>query len=81
MATKIRLTRRGTKKKPFYRIVVCDSRSPRDGKFIEVVGYYNPRTSPPLIHADKEKIAGWIQKGAQISPTVKKLLKLQAKIA
>ena len=75
MAVKIRLRRAGRKKAPTYRIVVADSRSPRDGKFIEIVGRYNPQTDPSTIELDEEKIRGWISKGAQPSSTVQKLLK------
>ena len=75
MAVKLRLTRIGSKKNPVYRIVAADSRSPRDGKFIEIVGRYNPQTDPSTIELDEEKIKGWIAKGAQPSSTVQKLLK------
>lgn len=74
MAVKIRLKRMGAKHSPFYRVVVADSRSPRDGKFIEEIGYYNPTTEPTTIKIDAEKAASWIQKGAQPSDTVKRLL-------
>ena len=75
MAVKLRLTRIGSKKNPVYRIVAADSRSPRDGKFLEIVGRYNPQTDPSTIELDEEKIKGWIAKGAQPSSTVQKLLK------
>jgi small subunit ribosomal protein S16 len=75
MAVKIRLKRMGAKHAPFYRVVVADSRSPRDGKFIEEIGYYNPTTNPTTIKIDVEKAAGWIKNGAQPSDTVKRLLK------
>ena len=75
MAVKLRLTRVGSKKNPVYRVVAADSRSPRDGKFIEIVGRYNPQTDPSTIELDGEKIKGWIAKGAQPSSTVQKLLK------
>ena len=75
MAVKLRLTRVGSKKNPVYRIVAADSRSPRDGKFLEIVGRYNPQTDPSTIELDEEKIKGWIAKGAQPSSTVQKLLK------
>ena len=75
MAVRMRLTRVGSKKNPIYRVVVADSRSPRDGKFIEIVGRYNPQTDPSTIELDEEKIKGWISKGAQPSSTVQKLLK------
>jgi small subunit ribosomal protein S16 len=75
LAVKLRLTRIGSKKNPVYRIVAADSRSPRDGKFLEIVGRYNPQTDPSTIELDEEKIKGWIAKGAQPSSTVQKLLK------
>ncbi|MFT8314740.1 MAG: 30S ribosomal protein S16 [Clostridium sp.] len=73
MAVKIRLKRMGAKKAPFYRIVVADSRSPRDGKFIEEIGYYNPITEPITVKVDSDKVAEWIKNGAQPSNTVKRL--------
>lgn len=73
---KIRLKRIGAKKKPFYRIVVADSRSPRDGKFIEQIGTYDPRTNPSQFNIDTEKVKKWLENGAQPTDTVKKLLKL-----
>jgi small subunit ribosomal protein S16 len=76
MAVKIRLARHGSTKAPFYRIVVADSRSPRDGKFIDRVGIYNPRTQPSDIQVDVEKAKEWLQKGAQPTDQVKKLLKV-----
>ena len=75
MAVKIRLTRLGSKKAPFYRIVVADSRFPRDGRFVEEIGYYNPLTNPVDIKIDAEKAAKWISNGAQPTETVKSLLK------
>lgn len=75
MAVKIRLKRMGMKKKPFYRIVVADIRSPRDGRFIEEIGYYNPLTQPAEIKVDNEKAAQWIKNGAQPTDTVRILLK------
>lgn len=74
MAVKIRLKRMGAKKAPFYRIVVADSRSPRDGRFIEEIGYYNPITKPVTVKVDSDKVAEWIKNGAQPSETVKRLL-------
>lgn len=71
---KIRLRRMGAKKTPFYRVVVADSRSPRDGRFIEEVGTYNPMTDPSEIKLDMEKIDKWIKNGAQPTDTVKKLI-------
>ena len=67
MAVKLRLTRVGSKKNPVYRIVAADSRSPRDGKFLEIVGRYNPQTDPSTIELDEERIKDWISKGAQPS--------------
>ncbi len=72
---KIRLARHGAKKRPYYRIVVCDSRCPRDGKFIDEVGRYNPVSKPQVITFDDEKIQEWISKGAQMSDTVERLYK------
>ena len=75
MAVKIRLRRMGAKKAPFYRIVVADSRYPRDGRFIEEIGYYNPLQNPVVIKIDAEKAKKWISNGAQPTDTVKALLK------
>ena len=75
MAVKIRLKRIGAKKAPFYRVVVADSRYPRDGRFIEEIGYYNPLTNPVDIKIDAEKANKWISNGAQPTETVKSLLK------
>ena len=75
MAVKIRLRRMGQKKAPFYRVVVADSRCPRDGRFIEEIGYYNPLTEPAEIKIDAEKAKKWIANGAQPTETVKSLLK------
>lgn len=72
---KIRLKRVGAKKQPFYRVVVADSRSPRNGRFIEEIGYYNPLTNPVEIKIDAEKATKWIGNGAQPTETVKALLK------
>lgn len=73
MATKIRLRRMGAKKAPFYRIIVADSRSPRDGRFIEEIGYYDPTTTPSTIKVNSEKAAAWLQQGVQMSDTVRRL--------
>ncbi|OPJ61786.1 30S ribosomal protein S16 [Clostridium oryzae] len=70
---KIRLRRMGAKKSPFYRIVVADSRSPRDGRVIEEIGYYNPLVEPVLVKVDEEKATQWIKNGAQLSDIVKRL--------
>ena len=75
MAVKMRLRRMGAKKAPFYRVIVADSRSPRDGRFIEEIGYYNPLTEPADIKIDAEKAKKWIANGAQPTETVKSLLK------
>ncbi len=75
MAVKMRLKRTGAKKQPTYRIVVADSRFPRDGRFIEEIGFYNPRTEPSTIKVDAEKAQKWIKNGAQPTDTVKALLK------
>lgn len=75
MAVKIRLRRMGAKKAPFYRVVVADSRSPRDGKFIEEIGYYNPLTEPSDVKIDGERAKAWMSNGAQPSDTVKRLMK------
>ena len=73
MAVHIRLRRTGTSKKPAYRVVVADSRSPRDGRFIEIIGHYNPLTDPPTIKIEADKAAAWLKKGAQPSNTVRHL--------
>ncbi|HHU64357.1 MAG TPA: 30S ribosomal protein S16 [Clostridiales bacterium] len=75
MAVKIRLKRMGAKKSPFYRVVVADSRAPRDGKFIEEIGYYNPVSNPVQLKIDGDKAKSWLEKGAQPSDTVRSLLK------
>lgn len=75
MAVKIRLRRMGAKKAPFYRIVVADSRYPRDGRFIEEIGYYDPTKNPTVVKLDYEKAQKWIANGAQPTDTVKALLK------
>ena len=75
MAVKIRLRRVGAKKAPFYRIVVADSRYPRDGRFIEEIGYYNPMENPSVVKVDADKAKEWIKNGAQPTDTVKVLFK------
>ena len=75
MAVRMRLTRVGSKKNPIYRVVVADSRSPRDGKFIEIVGRYNPQTDPSTIDFDEDKVKEWLAKCATPSNTVSRLLK------
>src|SRR4029077_13159455 len=77
MAVRMRLTRVGSKKNPSYRVVVADSRSPRDGKFIEIVGRYNPQTDPSLIEFDEAKVKDWLSKGVQPSDAVSRLLKVK----
>ncbi|OPX03698.1 30S ribosomal protein S16 [Geobacillus sp. LEMMY01] len=77
MAVKIRLKRMGTKKKPFYRIVVADSRSPRDGRFIETIGTYDPVAEPAQVKIDEELALKWLQNGAKPSDTVRSLLSKQ----
>lgn len=74
MAVSIRLRRTGSSRRPTYRVVVADSRSPRDGRFIEIIGHYNPLTNPPTVKIDRAKAAEWIRKGAQPSNTVKRLM-------
>ncbi|WP_027363553.1 30S ribosomal protein S16 [Desulfotruncus alcoholivorax] len=73
MAVKIRLKRMGAKKSPFYRIVVADSRSPRDGRFIEEIGYYDPLKDPAVIKIDEAKAAQWLRRGAQLTDTARAL--------
>jgi small subunit ribosomal protein S16 len=75
MSVKIRLTRKGAKKRPFYRIVAADSEAPRDGRFLEVVGQYNPLTDPAQVTIDEEKLNKWVEKGAKVSETVRSLLR------
>ncbi len=74
MAVKIRLTRLGAKKKPFYRIIVADSRSPRNGRFIEIIGNYDPTKEPAIVNVDEDKAIDWMMKGAQPTDTVRSLL-------
>ena len=76
MAVRLRLTRVGKKKQPTYRIVAADARSPRDGKYLEIVGTYDPRREPSAITVDNEKAVEWLKKGAQPSERVEKLLKV-----
>jgi small subunit ribosomal protein S16 len=75
MSVRVRLTRVGGKKNPIWRVVVTDQRSPRDGRFIETIGHYNPRTEPSTIEIDDERMAHWLARGAQPTNTVKKLIK------
>jgi small subunit ribosomal protein S16 len=75
MAVKIRLTRVGARNNPIWRVVAADGRSPRDGRFLEVLGHYNPQTDPSTIELDEDRIRNWLGKGAQPSASVKRLLK------
>jgi len=77
MAVRIRLTRKGSKKKPYYRLVAADSESPRDGKFLEVLGTYDPKRNPAQISLQKEKIQQWLERGATASDSARAILKSQ----
>ena len=77
MAVKIRLTRLGAKKRPFYRLVAADSESPRDGKFLEILGFYDPMKDPAVVKVHKEKVNYWLEKGAVVSGSVRSILKKQ----
>ncbi len=77
MAVKMRLARIGSKKNPIYRVVVADARAPRDGRFIEIVGRYNPQTDPSTIELDEGKVKDWLAKGAQPTDAVARLLKVK----
>jgi small subunit ribosomal protein S16 len=79
MSVRVRLTRVGSKKNPIWRVVVADQRSPRDGRFIETIGHYNPQTEPSTIRIDEERFHHWVARGAQPTGTVKQLMKAQAK--
>lgn len=81
MAVKIRLARGGAKKRPYYRVVVADSRMPRDGRYLEIVGNYNPMTDPSTINIDAEKAQKWLSNGAQPTDAVAKLLKIAGVLA
>ena len=81
MAVKIRLTRMGAKKNPFYRIVVADSRSPRDGRFIEILGNYDSTKEPAVINVDEDKAIDWMSKGAQPTDTVRSLFSKKGSMA
>lgn len=80
MSVRVRLTRVGSKKNPIWRVVVADQRSPRDGRFIETIGHYNPQTEPSTIVLDRERLDHWIARGAQPSGSVKQLVKAQSKM-
>jgi small subunit ribosomal protein S16 len=75
MPVRIRLTRKGAKKRPFYRIVAADSEAPRDGRFLEVLGYYDPLKDPSEVNIDGEKVKKWVERGAKLSETVRSLLR------
>ena len=75
MPVRLRLTRKGAKKRPFYRIVAADSEAPRDGRFLEVLGYYDPFKDPTQVQMDEDKVRKWIQRGAKVSDTVGSLLR------
>ena len=79
MSVRVRLTRVGSKKNPIWRVVVADQRSPRDGRFIETIGHYNPQTEPSTIVIDEERFRHWVSRGAQPTNTVKQLVKAHAK--
>jgi small subunit ribosomal protein S16 len=79
MSVRVRLTRVGSKKNPIWRVVVADQRSPRDGRFIETIGHYNPQTEPSTIRIDQERLQHWLDRGAQPSGSVKQLVKAYAK--
>ena len=75
MAVRIRLTRMGAKKRPFYRIIAANSESPRDGKFLEILGYYDPKKDPPEIKVDAQKVKYWLEKGAKLTKAAGAILK------
>lgn len=75
MAVRIRLTRKGSKKKPFYRVVAADSEAPRDGRFLDILGYYNPMKDPAEINLDRDKVSKWLEVGASASDSVRAILK------
>jgi small subunit ribosomal protein S16 len=81
MAVRIRLSRMGSNKRPFYRIVVADSRAPRDGRFVEILGTYNPRTEPIEVKVDSDKLHAWLTRGAEPTDTVRSLLKKKGLLA
>jgi len=76
MAVRIRLRRMGAKRQPFFRVVVADSRSPRDGRFLDAIGTYNPRANPPEINIDREKALDWLKKGAEPSDSARAILRM-----
>ena len=80
MAVRIRLTRMGAKKKPFYRLVAADSEAPRDGKFLEILGYYDPMKEPAVVKIHEDKLQYWVEKGAKLSEAVRALVKREGVI-
>ena len=80
MAVRIRLTRMGAKKKPFYRLVAADSEAPRDGRFLEILGYYDPMKEPAVVKIHEDKLQYWVEKGAKLSEAVRALVKREAAI-
>ena len=77
MAVRIRLTRMGAKKKPFYRLVAADSEAPRDGKFLDILGYYDPKTDPAIVKIQEDKVRYWLEKGAVMTESARSILKKQ----
>ena len=77
MAVRIRLTRMGAKKKPFYRLVAADSEAPRDGKFLDILGYYDPKTDPAIVKIQEDKVRYWLEKGAVMTEAARSILKKQ----
>ncbi|MEJ2023999.1 MAG: 30S ribosomal protein S16 [Deltaproteobacteria bacterium] len=77
MAVRIRLTRMGAKKKPFYRLVAADSEAPRDGKFLDILGYYDPKADPAIVKIQEDKVRYWLEKGAVMTESARSLLKKQ----
>ena len=80
MAVRIRMTRMGAKKRPFYRLVAADSEAPRDGKFLDILGYYDPMTDPAVVKIHEDKMNYWIEQGARVSEAVKAILKKEGKM-
>ncbi len=80
MSVRIRMTRMGAKKKPFYRLVAADSEAPRDGRFLEILGYYDPMKDPAVVEIHKEKVSYWLEKGARVSESAKALLQKEGVI-
>ena len=80
MAVRIRMTRMGAKKRPFYRLVAADSEAPRDGKFLDILGYYDPMKDPVVVKIHEDKMNYWIEQGARVSEAVKAILKKEGKI-